>query len=745
MDDDTRIFFEGAVRWYDMILSPRIKTLGMITGVLSVPAVLFFIFFLVKSNSIAYAGGERLVHERTGRLEAMLGSVLSIRFAILDQAGLSYNEASQDPALQTQLIGHVLVSRDDMTDIAVTDARGKEVVRKSETTSARNALVDRSKNIEFLTVKEKGYYLGPIFSVQDKPMFLMGRAIPTSDGKGIHGAVFALFRADVMLDALKQAGEHGSSAFVVNDKGIVVAHSTLSYVSDAKDFSQNPAVQLAMHNESALARSYANNLTEKVMGSGAVLSISSDKGVVSTNWFVIVEVPAYEALATAASGRGISFVMLFALVIVAGVEAFFVIRKMQHPLEVMDRALSELAAGHMDYRLPASDSKEWKRVSTSMNGIGERFKQMEADLGKEREAVSTERTKLKLALSQISDGVIACNQNGNIMFVNKSAEDMTGRASHTLIGRHIDEVVHLFEDDKPISVSDFYSEAKANGLASVERASGLRLVTAENQERLVSARIGVLAKKDSSEHEGYMLSLRDVSHERFLEKVKADFVAITAHELRTPLTEVKWALSLLLGKEFGVLSAKQKNIIKRSGASTEHMIHLVDDLLSTASREVLQFRCEKTPQDLKKIVTEIIEMREKDAKKAGVVLVFKSRRAKLPLVAIDDGEMKIALNNLLQNALAYTPKGGKINITLAKSDQGVDIRVADTGIGILPEDAERVFIKFFRGKNAFKTVTEGNGLGLYVTKRIVDAHGGHVWVESEVDKGSMFGIHLPLV
>jgi len=162
----------------------------MITGVLSVPAVLFFIFFLVKSNSIAYAGGERLVHERTGRLEAMLGSVLSIRFAILDQAGLSYNEASQDPALQTQLIGHVLVSRDDMTDIAVTDARGKEVVRKSETTSARNALVDRSKNIEFLTVKEKGYYLGPIFSVQDKPMFLMGRAIPTSDGKGIHGSGF---------------------------------------------------------------------------------------------------------------------------------------------------------------------------------------------------------------------------------------------------------------------------------------------------------------------------------------------------------------------------------------------------------------------------------------------------------------------------------------------------------------------------------------------------------------------------
>ena len=148
-----------------MTLSLRIKTLGMITGILSAPAVLFFIFFLVKSNSIAHAGGERLVHERTGRLEAILGSVVSSRFAILDQAGLSYNEASQDPALQVQLIGRVLVSRDDMTDIAVTDARGKEVVRKSETTSVRFALADRSKNIEFLTVKEKGYYLGDRKSV----------------------------------------------------------------------------------------------------------------------------------------------------------------------------------------------------------------------------------------------------------------------------------------------------------------------------------------------------------------------------------------------------------------------------------------------------------------------------------------------------------------------------------------------------------------------------------------------------
>ena len=125
--------------------------------------------------------------------------------------------------------------------------------------------------------------------------------------------------------------------------------------------------------------------------------------------------------------------------------------------------------------------------------------------------------------------------------------------------------------------------------------------------------------------------------------------------------------------------------------------------------------------------------------------MFKKQRTRMPLISADEAAIKIAVNNVLENAISYTPKGGKITMWLAKSDSFLEVHVADTGIGILPEDAERIFLKFFRGKNAFKVVTEGTGLGLYIAKKIVEAHGGHMSiVESQIGTGSHFSMSIPV-
>lgn len=728
-----------------MAVSPRIKMLGVLTGIVSVPVIVFFIFFLIKENNGIYAQGERLVHERALRLEAKLESVLSRRMGILDEVGRNFIDVSQDDVLRSQVIQHFLASDKEITDIALTDARGKEIVRKSATANGKIVLTDRSHNIEFLTVKEKGYYLGPVYMSRALPVFLIGRTIFSPDGKSIRGAVFTLLKADILLHELKQVANHqGTSAFIVNEKGIAIAHASLSYVVEAKDFSHNPAVALAMSNDPVLARRYKNDITENVVGSGVPLALSSDIAILPTNWFLIVETPASVAFAAVAGTRGSEIIVLLLLLAAMSAVSFFIMRRLYGPLEEINRAVGEFTSGNTDYRMPSAYTDEGNKIVAGINALGARIKQMGDDLARERHVLSVEREKLSLALSQISDAVIACNRKGDIMFANKPAEDITGCASSVLTGRYIDDVIHLFEDDKPVLVHAYYTRAQENGLMSLEHSGGLRLVSVQNQEYLVSMRVGLLASKESSQSAGYTLALRDETRERFLEKVKADFVAITAHELRTPLTEMKWAMSLVLGKELGMLSMRQKKILKRSSESTQHMIDLVDDLLETASREVLQFRCEKTPQDLKKIVAYIVEMHEKEAKQKGVTLAMKNGRARCPLVAVDDGAMKIAINNLIENAINYTPKGGKVSVSLAKVNEGVEVRVADTGIGVLPEDADRVFMKFFRGKNAVKTLTEGNGLGLYITKRIVEAHGGRTWVESHADKGSTFGINLPV-
>ena len=612
----------------------------MIMGIISLPVIIFFIFWLVKGQNGQYNDEEMIVHERAVNLSKDIGSALLSRLTALGDIGFSYNEVSQDGQLRSQLIQHFLASRDEVTDIAVVDNRGREVVHKREmTASGAVPLVDRSQNIEFLSLKDKGYYIGPLYISQGKPVLLLGKQIISSDGKATRGAVFALLKADFIIAELKQAAtQEGMAAFIVNEKGVVVAHGTFSYISEAKDFSHNPAVESALGGDTAPARIYTNELTERVVGTGIPLVLSSDAHTdIQTNWFVILETPAALALSAALAGRNSAVLVLLVLLACAAAAAVVLAPRIGTPLDAVIRALKELNAGNVDYRLYPSDRDDLKAVTMGVNTLADTLKRVMHELSEEKHAVSAERGTLSLALSEVSD------------------------------------------------------------------------------------------------------------HERFLEKVKADFVAITAHELRTPLTEVKWAMSLLLGKGLGALSAKQKNLLKRSVDSNEYMIRLVDDLLETAVIETGQFHYALESVDMKKVVGDLVLMRAKEIERKGVSLAFKKPRGKVPLVSADEAAMKIAVNNVLENAIAYTPKGGKITVSLAARDSRVEVHVADTGIGVLPEDTERVFAKFFRGKNALNVVTDGTGLGLYIAKKIVEAHGGHMSiVESRIGTGSHFSMSIPV-
>ncbi len=730
-----------------MNISPRMRYWGGLTGIILLPLIIFFIFFITSGQNGEYQDRELLAHERTLNLANSLSSILQNKISVLERIGFIYNELSSTNTLaSSQLVWRVAGLEDDITDIAVVDNRGKEVIRKSIETKTKLALGDRSQNIEFLAVREKGYYIGPMYLSQGKPLFLMGHAISSGDGKGISGAVFALFRADVLLDALKRATEQeGMLAFIVNEKGIVVAHQTFSYVSERKDISYNPAVKSALAGVAVPALVYNNELKENVVGSAVPLMISSDAHAYSTTgWFVIMETPAAIMFATAAHQRSLIVFGLLALAMYAGAGLWIVLYRMRASLGGLNHALKELAAGNLDYRLETSAGHTGKDLSIGVNNLAEKLAAISHDLAQERRGAEAERKKLTLALSEISDAVIACDQKGIIILANKRAEELTGYDMTGAAGKHIDEVVRLFENDKPISVGEYYSEVQEDGLRQMGSVTGLRLITAQNNERLVSARIGALGVKESMDHGGYMLAIHDMSHERFLEKVKADFVAITAHELRTPLTEMKWAMNILMGKELGFLSRRQKNIIKRSSESNEHMIRLVDDLLETAVIESAQFRYAKAPCDIKKIVSDMVDVRKKAAERKGVTLAFKKSKTRMPAIIADEAAIKIVINNLFDNAINYTPKGGKVNISMAKTDLALEIHVADTGIGIPQEDADHVFLKFFRGKAALKIVTDGTGLGLYIAKKIVEAHGGTIWVQSQQGQGSMFGVSIPV-
>ena len=388
------------------------RTIGIIMGIISLPMLVFFTFSLIKSQTSRHHDGEMLVYERAVHLSQKIGSVLLDRLSALDHIGFAYNELSQDTLLRNQFIQHFLASHDEVTDIAVVDSRGKEIMHKRAGTGDAIPLVDRSQNIEFLTLKDKGYYLGPLYLSQGKPLVLFGRAIMSSDGKSLRGGMLALLKADFILDELKNAStQDGVTAFMVNEKGEITAHPTVSYISEAKDFSHNPAVALAIGHDALSARIYTNELTERVVGTAAPLAMVSDAGIpITTNWSVILEMPAAVVFSGAVAERNAAILLLIFLLACVAVAAVVLAPRINTPLDAVVRALKELNAGNIDYRLLPSDRADLNAVTSGVNILAETLMRVTQDLAEEKRAAVAEREKIATARVEAAAGEVIQTQ-----------------------------------------------------------------------------------------------------------------------------------------------------------------------------------------------------------------------------------------------------------------------------------------------------------------------------------------------
>jgi two-component system phosphate regulon sensor histidine kinase PhoR len=236
----------------------------------------------------------------------------------------------------------------------------------------------------------------------------------------------------------------------------------------------------------------------------------------------------------------------------------------------------------------------------------------------------------------------------------------------------------------------------------------------------------------------FLLVLRDLTELRRLERVRRDFVANVSHELRTPLTSIKAMAETLLDgarTDESVASRFLETIIHES----DRLVRLSADLLDLSRVEARGL--EKAPVELAELVQEVAARLASQAQKAGVALTNLVRPS---LIApADRDEMAQVLVNLLDNAIAYTSRGGSITITAQEWEDSVSISVADTGIGILSHDIPRLFERFYRADKARSRASGGTGLGLSIVKHIVESHSGTVRVESEYNKGSVFTFTLP--
>ncbi|MFN3763650.1 MAG: sensor histidine kinase, partial [Anaerolineae bacterium] len=261
--------------------------------------------------------------------------------------------------------------------------------------------------------------------------------------------------------------------------------------------------------------------------------------------------------------------------------------------------------------------------------------------------------------------------------------------------------------------------------------------------KVLSAHSAVV-RNEEGQRLGTVIILRDVTAEVEAERLKDAFIAHVSHELRTPLTAIRGYSNLLLAGAGGALSEQQKSFLQTIAHHTEALIAMIGSLLDFSEMEAGgRLALRKRPMSIAALAVVVAREWQPRMEENGVIF-RKEIPAHLPSIPADSERLRWALINLLRNASQYTPQGGTVTLRISAQDDWLVLEVADTGVGIPPEIQKHLFTRFYRGIPTGDDTVRGLGLGLYITRAIVEAHGGQIQVASEPGAGSTFTIYLPL-
>lgn len=235
------------------------------------------------------------------------------------------------------------------------------------------------------------------------------------------------------------------------------------------------------------------------------------------------------------------------------------------------------------------------------------------------------------------------------------------------------------------------------------------------------------------------------SFERLAEasRMKSEFISIVSHQLRSPLSNLRWATELLMSGRLGKIEGKQTEYFRILKENSARMGELISDLLTVSRIETASLPLKKKEFSLEDLINKLISEFQPFAKASNVEIEFKVEK-NLPKVFADPDQIRLVIENLLDNAIRYIKEKGKIEILLEKRGKNLYFEIKDNGVGIPKEDQKYIFQKFFRSENIYRYQTQGSGLGLYIAKSIIEKSRGRIGFKSEENKGSTFYFTLPI-
>lgn len=508
--------------------------------------------------------------------------------------------------------------------------------------------------------------------------------------------------------------------WVVDDKGIVLATNDVGQkdsivgkkneYSDIDDFSMKQYVTLDDNNK----RVYINvQPIQSPTGDSAVIGALYVKSDIEQKYTEISNTALIFFTASMIAG------------LISIVVALLVARSITKPIKEMQKQAVRIAQGDYSEKVEVHGHDELSQLAETFNKLSDRIEDAQ-------DTMEAERNRLDSVLTHMTDGVIATDRRGKVITINEMALSLLDVTSESAIGQSILTLLELDEEYTLRKLLETPEEILIN-----------RSKSEADEDRMTLRSDFAMIRRESGFISGLVVVLHDVTEQEKTAEERRHFVSNVSHELRTPLTSVRSYLEAL---EEGAWQDKKiaPDFIRVTLGETDRMIRMINDLLNLSRMDSGAQQMDLELVNFNELVDYILDrfdmMVTSQEKKYRIIREFTERDL---WVEIDTDKIMQVIDNIMNNAIKYSPDGGKIEVHLMETHNNIVLGISDEGLGIPKKDLEKVFERFYRVDKARARKQGGTGLGLAISKEVMKAHQGQIWVESVEGKGSTFYISLP--
>ncbi len=345
-------------------------------------------------------------------------------------------------------------------------------------------------------------------------------------------------------------------------------------------------------------------------------------------------------------------------------------------------------------------------------------------------AVRASEERYRGLFDNASDIIFVCDNDGILQQVNQAFVETTGRAREDAEGRHLNAFL--------APASPQHAEDLRDCSARPERHATIELHLTSSRDRVTIVEVSARALREHGEVVGFQGIGRDVTEQRQVEQMKADFLAMITHDMKNPVGIIVGYAEILLN-DSGI-GSEWRDMLVSIDSSARGLLHLIMNFLDLSKIEAGALRLNQIDTDINEVVHQVVQFQRPLARAKQIEVV--ERLEPLPLVAVDRGQMDRVFINLIGNAIKFTPRSGRVSVQTSCPNGSLEVRISDTGPGIPHDQLPKLFRKYQRLSSAGQT--DGTGLGLFIAKSMIDAHGGRVHAESSPKHGATFVVSLPV-